>query len=201
MFIVLEGIDGTGKSTVCRALSEKLSGRGYKVAVTREPTDLIRPMLSHEVRINDPTALFLLFTADRIEHQAELEELLSTNDAVICDRYLLSSFAYQGVLISEKLGGWDDAVKWMTEVSRNITLKADLTLLLDSDPGTSLRRIAEKRGDLHPYFEREQYLEKVRDAYRRLMGPGTVIIDSSGDLNSVIDDAMNSITSYLIRKE
>lgn len=197
MFVVLEGIDGSGKTTVCSALSEKLSERGYRVAVTEEPTELIRPLLSGGMEIKDPAALFLLFTADRMEHQERIKKLLSSNDIVLCDRYLLSSFAYQGVLISQKYGGWDRAMRWMESVSEYIHMKPDLTILLDSDPEVSLKRIREKRGALHPYFENENYLTEVRNAYRKLVGADTEVIDSTGDISRVVETALRSVTRRL----
>ncbi len=197
MFIVLEGIDGSGKTSVCRTLSEKLTSDGFSVSVTSEPTPLIRPLLSDDVEIRDPVALFLLFMADRMHHQQEIGRLTKENDIVLCDRYLLSSLAYQGALISEQTRDWDETVRWMNSVAEFVSIKPDFTLFLDVDPVTSLKRIREKRKGAHPYFEREGYLMKVRDAYMRLLGPDSVSVDSNGTLEEAIDGAYAAVRRFL----
>lgn len=201
MFIVLEGIDGSGKTSVNRALSERLRNEGLSVATISEPTELIRPLLSEMTGIKDPLALFLFFMADRMHHQSEIGKLLETNDIVICDRYLLSSFAYQGTLISDLNGSWDSTVKWMSHVAEHISHMPDLTLFLDVEPRLSVKRIREKRGKPDPYFEDEEYLSRVRDAYLKLLNSRSVIIDSTRELPPVEEDAYRAVKEFLGKKQ
>lgn len=108
LFVVLEGIDGAGTTTQAKILHEYFETRGIRSELTNEPTDepvgkLIRDSLSG--RITSPRsntrvefsekALCLLFAADRIEHSALIEASRARGTAVICDRYILSSIAYQ----------------------------------------------------------------------------------------------------------
>lgn len=197
MFVVLEGIDGSGKTSVSAAVAGSLRSSGYSVYVTKEPTELIRPMLADDVSPRDPFTLFLLFTADRQHHQHELKVALEENDIVICDRYMLSSFAYQGTLIAEAIDSWDEAYKWMNDVSRFIHVIPDLTIYLDLDPATSVRRIAEKRGELHTYFEKEGYLQSVRKAYQNLLEFDTVPVDSSRSIDEVTEDVFTIIMNRI----
>lgn len=201
MFVVLEGIDGSGKTSVTKALVERFTSESYSVSTTTEPTTLIRPLLGAEQQVKDPVSLFLLFTADRMNHQQEIKKLLKENDIVICDRYILSSLAYQGVLISEKSGNWNDTVKWMKGVSKFIEVEADFTLLLDVDPETSLKRIREKRGSTDPYFENTDYLVSVRKAYLDLLSGDFARIDSTGTLEPVIQDSYSALKKFIESRE
>ncbi len=197
MFVALEGIDGSGKTSVSEALASKLREEGYSVFHTREPTPLIRPLLADDGSRRDPFMLFLLFTADRQYHQQILKTALRDNDFVICDRYLLSSYAYQGTLIADILGSWEEAAGWMDSVSRFIELKPDLTVFLDVSPAISMKRIAGRGGEKHSYFEKEEYLEKVREAYMKLLSGNYVSVDSSGQIEGVIEEAHSSILEFL----
>lgn len=102
-FIVLEGIDGSGTTTQCRALGEVLRGRGHGVLQTHQPSDraigrLVRERLAAEGPPLDPRALALLFAADRLDHVAgQIEPALARGDVVICDRYVVSSWVYQSL--------------------------------------------------------------------------------------------------------
>lgn len=199
MFVVLEGIDGSGKTSVSTSLRDALQSKGFTVFLTREPTELIDPLLSDDGRKWDPLTLFLLFTADRQHHQHLLHKVMSEHDVVICDRYTMSSYAYQGSLISEIKGGWNQAVEWMDQVSAFIDVKADLTVFLEVDPDTAMRRISEKRGKTHSYFERVEYLKSVAEAYSKLFDERTVRIDSTRSLAPVTDDVVNAVMGHINR--
>ena len=105
MFIALEGIDGSGKSTQLTMLKEYLESRGRSVYLTREPSDLsigktIRRYLTGELKA-DNRVIAALFVADRLEHILDDNEgLLAIKESgrdIICDRYYFSSYAYQSV--------------------------------------------------------------------------------------------------------
>jgi dTMP kinase len=100
-FVVLEGLEGAGTTTVAGLLAQALKERDLRVHMTAEPTDgpfgrLLRRHVQHEVTL-DPSAAALLFTADRADHASgEILPAIGRGEWVVCDRYLLSTLAYQG---------------------------------------------------------------------------------------------------------
>jgi dTMP kinase len=159
--IVLEGGDGAGTTTQLRLLGEALVRAGVPHWITAEPTDrpeglLIRRILSGELP-RDPGTLARLFAADRNEHLygiGGIIERLDRGDAVVCDRYVLSSLAYQGVACGRELPSELNALFPLPE----------LLLYFDLAPETSLGRIrSRKRLEI---FEELSFQEKVRAAYR-----------------------------------
>lgn len=140
-FIVLEGLDGAGTTTQAERLGAWLRSRGRRVHVTAEPTSgpiggLIRQALSkrfvgHGGEELDPRALALLFAADRLDHYAsDIAPKLAQGIDVVCDRYVLSSIAYQGV---------QNDRAWV-EVLNAQAPPPDLTLFLAVSPRVALRR-------------------------------------------------------------
>jgi len=103
MLITFEGIEGSGKSTQANLLNEFLSGKGYKVTVTREPGwghlgNLIRTIILEERElVLTPMAELFLFCADRAQHVKDfIEPKLKSGEIVICDRFYDSTVVYQG---------------------------------------------------------------------------------------------------------
>lgn len=160
-FIVLEGIDGCGKSTQIALLAERLRREGREVAVTAEPTDsvsgrLLRSALGGTDKRTacEMAALFLL---DRIYHNVSaggIEEMLVKGIDVICDRYYYSSLAYQG---SETDFEWVRAMNLECPEIR----RPDLCIFLDLEPSVSLERIVASRESVEIY-EKKELLEKFR---------------------------------------
>jgi dTMP kinase len=168
-FLVLEGIDGAGTTTQLSRLAEALRQQGYRVLTTREPSDgpvglLIRQALTHRLTGAGGGALpeellALLFAADRMDHLTSvIDPALATGAVVVSDRYVLSSFAYQGLQVPL---GWVEALNSRAR-------RPDLTLYLEVDSRTaSARRGA--RGGKPELFESDQFQKRVADAYRRLL--------------------------------
>src|SRR5438874_6390460 len=100
-FLVLEGMDGTGTTTISRLVADALRARDLRVCLTAEPTDgplgrVLRTHLTGTVEL-DPYAASLVFSADRADHLARtIRPALTRGEWVVCDRYLLSTLAYQG---------------------------------------------------------------------------------------------------------
>ena len=116
-FIAFEGIDGCGKSTQVKLLSEQLSRQGHKVYITCEPTDsaigkIIRSIFKHEMEADHRT-IAGLFVADRLHHLLNktdgILKKLSEGYTVITDRYYFSSYAYHGAHID---------MDWVIEANR-----------------------------------------------------------------------------------
>ncbi len=163
-FIVFEGIDGSGKSTHAVLLKERLEKEGYRVYLTREPTEgeagvLLRRLLTGKADLPEQ-AIAGLFMTDRIDHilnaKTGMLRHLEEGEIVICDRYYFSSLAYNGAYAP---------MEWVIELNRLAmdTLRPDLTLFLDIRPETFLSRI-ESRGSTERY-EKVEVLEKVRENY------------------------------------
>jgi len=164
-FVVLEGLDGAGTTTQTRLLGERLAQRGT-VWTTWEPSDrpaglLIRRILKGEL-VTDPRALALLYAADRLDHVYGLggiAEHLRRGEAVVCDRFYLSSLAYQTL---------DASFSWVHTINSR-ALRPDLTVFLEVPVQTCLQRIGTRQGERKELFEREEALQRVRDSYYRAM--------------------------------
>ena len=167
MFIVLEGPDGSGKSTQTRLLVEHLTSRGRSVLQTREPggtpaAEAIRALvLNPEFAGLDDRTEALLFAAARAEHVSHvIRPALQRGEIVVCDRYIDSSIAYQGV--GRRLG-----IDRIRELSMWATgdLVPDLTLVLDLDAAKGMERVGER-----DRLEREpqEYHDRVRMAFVEL---------------------------------
>ncbi len=177
MFITLEGIEGSGKTTQLPRLCDFLTARGLDCIVTREPggTEAGRRiraiLLDPESRGLSPKAELLLYVADRADHVAKvILPALSAGKVVVCDRYVDATIAYQG--IARGLGA-----ELVASLHRLLfdDLKPDLTLLFDLPPDVSLRRAlgALQRGDRsagESRFEKEAraFHERVRAGYLQL---------------------------------
>ncbi|MCQ2079182.1 MAG: dTMP kinase [archaeon] len=159
-FIVLEGIDGSGKTTLAHAIAEAVGGAD----LTFEPTRGAIGSALREGSFGDipPAAEALLFAADRAIHTEEIRKTLDTGRWVICDRYLGSTVAYQSASLGEG-ADWD----WLLDMQSKSVIEPDLTILLDIDPEISLKRVA-VRGEALSRFEKLDFLRKVREAYLRL---------------------------------
>lgn len=161
-FIVFEGLDGSGKSTQAELLAGYLKEKRVKARLTLEPTQyliggLVRSYLAHDWR-STPECLQLLFSADRAYHlDREIIPSLKNGDAVVCDRYFFSTFAY---------GALECDLDWLIEANRNFILP-DLTILLESEPRECIRRMAGERFSVE-LFEKEEKLVKVRENYHKI---------------------------------
>ena len=167
-FIVLEGIDGSGTTTQTAMLHEHLVGRGLASWPTREPTDaplgrFIRDTLSGQTDSQGKTpvalsesALCLLFAADRIEHSRVIDETRRKKH-VICDRYIMSSIAYQS-------RDPDISAERVIEVNHGCAAP-DLTFYLDVSVDDCLHRL-EGRNDSPSVYEKRDLLETIARNYR-----------------------------------
>jgi len=195
-FITFEGLDGTGKSTQLRRLAAALREAGHKVIETREPggtptAEKIRKILLDSGTAGlSPLAEMALMFASRAQHIAEvIEPALASGSIVLCDRFTDSTEAYQGG--GRKLGS--DSVRELHRVLCG-NLQPDLSILLDSDPHSSLSRARRRNkiasrtaGRSHDEnrFEQETgtFFARVREGYAAIARrePGRVItIDARG---------------------
>lgn len=183
-FLVVEGIDGAGKSTLCRILEDRFAGMGYRTKVTQEPTHDEIGSFIREGRVKgiSQKAEALLFTADRAVHTERILKWTEEGLIVICDRYFASTVAYQ----SSGLNGEALDREWLIALNRPVTVTPDLTVLLDIDPKKGLSRIG-GRGELSKY-EELRYLESTRREYLRLADEfGFMTIDAEGSQDEIAD--------------
>ncbi|MCU0861082.1 MAG: dTMP kinase [Methanomassiliicoccales archaeon] len=200
LFVVFEGIDGSGKSTVSRLVFEELSAAlPGRVVLTAEPTDsfigdAVRHANSSDV---DLLAEGLLFVADRAEHTRQIRAWLEAGKVVLCDRYAASTIAYQGALLSERLGGTRIAVDWLKLVNEPAIIAPDLTLLLTVKVSLALKRLRSRR-ELTK-FEEDGYLGEVDLIYRSLAmeDRSFVTLDASRPAAEVAKEALRYIRSKI----
>jgi len=185
-FIVFEGGDGAGTTTQLARLATALSAKSLPHWVTCEPTAapeglLIRRILSGELA-RHPGTLARLFAADRNEHLRGPEGILARlerGELVICDRYVLSSLAYQGVACGPQLPA---------ELNADFPLP-ELLLFFDIEPERSLERLG--RRESLDIFEELPFQEQVRAAYHEALaayaesGMRVVRIDASRPVEEV----------------
>ncbi len=187
-FIVLEGIDGAGTTTqALRICNWFHSTREERAAVTQEPSSgpvgaLLQQALRKRVHF-DKRVMALLFAADRLDHlHAEIQGHLDQGINVICDRYYLSSLAYQMVGVPEDL-------PWLKELNSK-AVTPDLTILIDVPANVAMDRIAKTRQS-YDLYERLDFQETVRDNYLMLArqhgrsGERIEVVDGQGDEDSV----------------
>lgn len=187
-FIVIEGLDGSGKTTQINRLAAYLKDRGHKVYLTAEPTvstsgGMLRDALGG-VTQKTPCELAAMFTLDRIFHNVNpvngINKMLSEGYDVICDRYYYSSLAYQGSMTDYE---W---VRGMNIDCPEIR-QPDLCIFLDLDPELCMQRIGADRTTTE-IFEKKETLARVRERYMQvfeLLNDRVVMIDTAPDIETV----------------
>jgi dTMP kinase len=164
LFLCLDGLDGTGKSTQCRLLADWLRERGETVVACREPGgtalgDRVRPILLEGREHLTLAAELFLFMASRAQLTAEvIRPALGAGHVVVCDRYLLASVVYQGYA-----GGLDPDELWRVGRLATGGLEPDLTLVLDL-PVEQARARRDRPAD-HIENRSEAYQLKVRQGF------------------------------------
>ncbi|WP_254862310.1 dTMP kinase [Halovivax gelatinilyticus] len=182
MLVTLEGIDGSGKTTVWEALQAEYP----EATFTREPTDswygeaVYRSIEDDDA---DPLAELFLYTADHADHLTRvIEPALERGDIVISDRYADSRYAYQGATLD---GEVVRPMEYVRGIHTAFTIEPDLTLYFDVDPETGA-----SRAGVTNKFERVSFLSHVHENYDRLRQAEPerfVTIDASQPPEDVID--------------
>ena len=177
-FLVFEGMDGVGKSTLMRLFEDVLKKKGLYYISTREPGgtllgESIRPLLLSDQNEDPPTtkAELLLYQAARAQHvEKKIEPALREKKWVLCDRFTASSLAFQG-------GGRKINSKQVKQLNKFATggLEPDLWILLNLSSKEAIQRIERRLKKSHLELkkdrfesERQDFFEKVRDTYLKL---------------------------------
>ncbi len=192
MLVTLEGLDGSGKTTVWEALHDAYPDATF----TREPTEswygeaVERSIADDDA---DPLAELFLYTADHADHLANtVRPALADGGLVVSDRYSDSRYAYQGATLEGEI---KRPMEYIRGVHQPFTVEPDLTIYLDVDPGTA----AERSGGTNK-FERTEYLSRVRENYETLIENDPqrfVRIDATRSPEHVVDAAEDAVRTIV----
>lgn len=198
LFIVFEGIDGSGKTSLVKRIHEKIEHYGLKVDATFEPG---ATPFGHEIRILlldkytdlDPITELLLFEADRRYHyKSNIKYLLDEDYIVLCDRYTLSSIVYQGYASNYPMS----IVRELNDLATD-GCEPDFTVVVDTPvdiaiPRTGYDNITAK--DL-------SFFERVREGFVNCCPqPDSLIIDGTQTEDEVFEEAWEAIELLILLK-
>ncbi|MBW2964320.1 dTMP kinase [Candidatus Woesearchaeota archaeon] len=193
IFIVFEGLDGSGSSTQAELLRDYLKKFGLRPHLTKEPTNnliggLIRGALTKEWHASN-RCFQLLFSADRAHHlDREIVPALEKGIVVISDRYFFSTMAF---------GSLDCDLEWLKALNSKF-LVPDVVYLIKVPPEECIRRIGKSRLEFE-LFEEVEKLKKVWDTYEKLAKeyPGIHVIDGTQPVEKVHNQIVDILTDHL----
>lgn len=201
-FIVFEGPDGSGKTTICDIVCQKLKDKGFDIVHTREPGGID---IAEQIRavILDPknTAMdsrteALLYAASRRQHLIE-KVLPAINDGkiVVCERFVYSSLAYQG----KARGIGYEGVKAINDFAIE-GCKPDITIYLDVDEKTGQSRINDRGNKDRLDAESINFHHLVNEGYKEIISlfkDNVKIVDATKDIDAVVDNSLAIILDYI----
>ena len=202
-FITFEGPEGSGKSTVIKAVEEFLTKEGFNILTTREPggiriaEDIRDIILSKENTMMSAKAEALLFAASRSQHfEEKIIPALNEGKIILCDRFIDSSLAYQGH--ARDLG--IDNVYEINKFAIGNRLP-DVTIFIDVPPQVGLKRVFNNTRKVDRLdLETIEFHNKVYEGYHILakrFKDRFIIIDGTNPVETVIEDTVQVIKTYL----
>ena len=190
VFICVEGLDGCGKTTQAKLLVKRLK-KDYHAIYTAEPSrgkvgKFVKKNYLHADKRGQVAVEALLFAADRVEHlKNEVLPALNEGKIVVSDRYIFSSFAYQGA------AGLDLA--WIEEVNKH-AVRPDLAVFIDVEPETVIRRLKRKKS----VMENLETQLKVREVYLKYVEHGELVrVGGNKSKREVARDVASLVKDYL----
>ena len=191
VFICIEGLDASGKTTHAHRLVRNLRRKGFDAVYTTEPSRgeigrFIRTYILQRKRRVPSVVEALLFAVDRVDHvEKEIKPALENGKIVVSDRYVYSSLAYQGA------AGLD--LKWIEEINR-LALPPDLAIYIDVPPEAVVKRIRRKKS----VMERLETQRKVRKVYIKFVKNGKLVsVDGNRRKDEVAKDILKVILDFL----
>lgn len=195
VFICIEGIDASGKTTHARRLVRNLRQRGFDAIYTTEPSPgeigkfIKRYVLQRKKRVPSVVEA-LLFAVDRVDHlEKRIKPALRQEKKVVSDRYVFSSLAYQGA------AGLD--LNWIEEINKS-ALSPDLAVYIDVPPEVVVKRMKRKRS----VMESLETQKRVRAVYVKLVKNGRlVLIDGNRPKDSVAKDILTVVLDFIKKSQ
>ncbi|MBI5638741.1 MAG: dTMP kinase [Nitrospinae bacterium] len=193
LFVLIEGLDGAGKSTQAQKLVERFREAGYDALYLKEPTNGVWGQKIRQIAANGRDGVtreeeLSYFINDREEDSRQnIIPALTAGKIVVMDRYIPSNMAYQGAL------GFD--IKVIAEMNGHFP-QPDITFFLDIKPEEGLKRV-EDRGGANIGFEKIEFLNEV---YRIFNGPGfemMIRIDAKQAMDTVGDQIWSRVSPLL----
>ena len=191
IFICIEGLDGSGKTTHAHRIVRNLQKKGFDAVYTTEPSrgelgKFIRASILQGKKRVPRVVEALLFAVDRVEHLEKMvKPALEEGKIVISDRCVYSSLAYQGA------AGLD--LEWIEEINR-MALPPDLALYIDVPPEVVVERIKRKKS----VMERLETQRKVREVYMKYVKNGKLVpVDGDKRKGEVAQNILNVILDFL----
>ena len=191
VFVCIEGLDASGKTTHARRLVESLWQKGFDAVYTTEPSTgeigkFVRTYALQRKKRVSSVVEALLFAVDRVDHvETRIKPALQKDKIVVCDRYLYSSLAYQGA------AGLD--LNWIREINKN-AITPDLAIYLDVPPEVVVKRIKWKKS----VMERLQIQQKVQEIYMKLVEEGLLVrVDGNRPKDAVSKDILAVVVDFL----
>lgn len=203
LFIVIEGVDGSGKSTQIELLKFRFKELNLKVMDTREPSEGPVGMLIKNIMMNrmqaDQSTLAALFLADRLDHINNpvngMKNRLKSGFNIICSRYYFSSYAFQSEYVP---------VDWVVNCNSlcKSYLKPDLTIYLNVDPLACIKRLSSGRVETEMY----ENLEKIKKAHEGFLtafekygqDENINIIDGNKNVEEISEDIWKVVEKHLL---
>lgn len=190
IFLVIEGLDGSGKTTQAALLAEKFK-KNYSALLTAEPSHgkigtFIRESCLYENTRLPTEAEALMFAADRIEHMySEVKPALEEGKLVICDRYIYSSLAYQG---NSGL-----SLEWIKTINAR-ALQPDICIFIDVPPEKVIERLQRKKS----VMETLETQQKVREVYMKYVEKGELVrVDGDKDVAQVAEELYKTVSGLI----
>ncbi|HEY5585902.1 MAG TPA: dTMP kinase [Ruminiclostridium sp.] len=198
LFITYEGTDGSGKTTQIKLVEEYIREKGYEVVLSREPggtrvSELIRDLVLDSANTEIvPLTEMILYAASRAQHVAEvIKPAVDMGKIVICDRFVDSSYAYQGC-------GRGVDLRIVADVNRVAIdgMVPDITFFLDIDPEIAIERRINSTGADRIEQEKIDFHTRVYDGYKKMamLYPDRIKVI---DANKSIKDIFSQIKEYL----
>lgn len=191
ILIVIEGFDGTGKTTQINLLNKRLINKGYNTLITKQPTDnfrsdpIVKDYLKNGSKYTNAIKIAQKASIDRLNHvNSTISNALSLGKIVICDRYVYSSIAlfdFRNVPISE-----------IIELNRGI-IKPNIAFFLDLDAFHIMKRIKDRDGISKKWEEKNiHYIESICNNYKKF-GEEMIIMQANKNIESINNDIINHL--------
>lgn len=194
-FIVIEGLDGSGKSAQVDLVIDFLKREGKEVVVTKEPTiesdagRKIKQALKKEITV-DPLELQKLYVQDRKEHlENKVIPALEKGKFVVSSRYAFSTFAYGSANNLD--------IDLLIDLNKEFLLP-DLTIIVDVKPESCVKRI-EKRGEEKEFFEQIEKLTKINKIYKKIpeMFDNVIMVNGNETISEVFENIKKEVIKML----